>query len=69
MDRMIIDRYGPAAFAVFGVILIIRALIRGGVSASGDDITRDEEPLAYWTTIVAAIVIVAFLFWKAFHSA
>jgi hypothetical protein len=61
-------RLGIAALGVFGVILTIRALITGAASASGDDITRSEEPLAYWTTIVAAILITSFLFWKAFHS-
>jgi hypothetical protein len=56
------------ALGVFGVILTIRALIMGGTSASARTITRSDEPLAYWSTIVAAVLITVFFFWKAFHN-
>ena len=44
------------------LVLTGRALILGAASASGDGITRKDEPIFYWGSIVAAFIAVAFLF-------
>jgi hypothetical protein len=57
---------GPAT--IVGVLLLMgtmRALRLGGASAGGDGITREDEPLAYWTCVVAAAAAGVFLIWRS----
>ncbi len=67
MDRLIIYRVGLGAVAAFVVIQTVRALIIGAASASMENITRSDEPLAYWGVIVAAVVVASILIWKLCH--
>jgi hypothetical protein len=57
---------------VIGVLVgaaTVRTLVLGAASASGDDITRREEPLIYWTAVVAGALAALFLIWTSFrHS-
>jgi protein-S-isoprenylcysteine O-methyltransferase Ste14 len=59
----------PLAVAALDATLLVRALITGCASASGDDIRRDENPFFYWTIILAAVLILILLLWKAYSSA
>ena len=58
----------PLVIASFIFIAIVRALIMGGASASGDDITRRDNPAAYWAIIIVAALATAFLLWKSFQG-
>jgi heme/copper-type cytochrome/quinol oxidase subunit 1 len=47
--------------ATIGAVAIVRMVVTGSAAADGKSLRRDEEPVVYWTVIVAAILIVAFL--------
>jgi hypothetical protein len=57
----------PAIVGVLAVIAAVRALILGGASASGDGITREEVPLAFWTVVIAELIVAGLLFWRTFY--
>lgn len=53
----------PLAVGAATLLLTGRALILGSASASGDSITREEEPIFYWFCILAGVIAAVFLFY------
>lgn len=51
------------AVGILAAGVVVRGLINGSGSPSGDAIRRDEEPLAYWSVMLAGTVIAGFLFY------
>jgi hypothetical protein len=53
----------PLVIGCVGLLATGRALILGAASASGDGITRADEPIFYWTCILAGVIVTIFLFY------
>jgi len=45
-----------------------RALVLGAASASGDGLTREDDPMIYWFCVAAGIGIAVLLFYTSFSS-
>lgn len=51
--------------AFFGLIVVVRMLIVGGASADGKGFRRENQPGAFWTIVVVAIIVDLLLFFIA----
>jgi hypothetical protein len=58
----------PLSIAILIAAATIRAIVVGAASANGDDITKRDSPIAYWTIVVAAILAVLLLLWEALRD-
>lgn len=56
------------AAAVFGLVVIIRMLVLKGASADAQNFRREDQPLAYWSIVVAAGLIDLALFVLAYRD-
>jgi hypothetical protein len=46
---------------LFGVIVVVRALVVGGASADGQGFRREDEPMLYWSIVAAGTAATCFL--------
>jgi hypothetical protein len=53
----------PILIGCIALLATGRALIVGAASAGGDGITREDEPIFYWTFVLAGTAVAALLFY------
>lgn len=58
----------PFLGGCFSLFVVVRALVLGGASADGEDITRKDDPIFFWSTIIVGCAIAGFLFFKAWQG-
>ena len=56
------------AVAIFGLIIIIRALVLGAAAADGKGLRRDDQPFVFWAIVFIGITIDFYLFYLAYKE-
>jgi hypothetical protein len=54
------------AVAAIGAVAIIRIVLTGAASVDGDGLRRSDQPEVYWTVLIAALLLEAFLLGRGF---
>jgi lipid-A-disaccharide synthase-like uncharacterized protein len=53
---------------IFGIIVLVRMILIGGASVSGDNFRRSEQPVLFWSIFVFGLIGVIFIFYFAFSK-
>ncbi len=58
----------PFLGGCFSLFVVARALFLGAAAADGEGITRKDDPIFFWSAIIAGCAIAGFLFFTAWQG-